>query len=768
LRRLAILVLKSTLAFSWLVALACPQDSSALAPAQTTAAETSGETGKSKKTLRIRRRGMRKPPIDDYVPCLFDEDQAFDLRAIENPNPVRSADDPVSSEESEGIYNELQALAKTQLMTAQNREKTAINEWSKEKDPAKKAQLESYKTGLQGAQQAFSNLSKQVQKDSFVGLKPIEIPQKLSEFADKSGITDKTAKNIVMQIGSKVLGISDIERPDDVSCSCSIVDWNETSDIFGRRVANEYVAIQVNVRNLADTNEFLIHDIQIAVDTGMNFEQFGRFQVGRDKLMVRAVAERGKSEDRRNLIINTLQMIGAISAGASSAVTQAVSGETTHLGDVETANKLSSAVEIFQGAFIPGLINIFPDHTLEHINHISDLAFSASSTLKTVVPRQGSVPLTTFLAERPLEQLPFSRCGSLIQRINNWEAFWDTFDKEYKIQRNDGSMNDTPGSPEYPFCQYEQDIAKDYVANPIVYTKAIHYKKWRPAALQLLQKRMFVVVAGVHIQEIKNVPRIDNVKCPSVIGGSVDLSIRDKDGNISCTVTGAHLDKVASVKLGQGDKAVQFKPASDGNSATLSFKADDFNGVTGSLPLILKDSAGKETDSGLTLTFSVRAPKVDQVLYKDKSQDPNQDLQAVIYGSNLDRIATITLTDSSKPTAKTYSGTIENADTVTFSTNPISVIFKDLKPASVTRPASISFTTKDDAAKKDGQAKPEAVTGKDTTLKNEEKPAAAKKAENKVKKIKPGINPPTGAPNPASAAPASSPTPSPGPTQKKK
>src|SRR5258708_594885 len=184
--------------------------------------------------------------------------------------------------------------------------------------------------------------------------------------------------------------------PEDISCSMAVMGWKETSDIFGRRVANRYVAIQVTLRNLNTKNEFLVHDVQVAVDTGIAGEEFGRFQAGRDKLLVRAVAERGKSNDRRNVILNSLTALGAI-AGASS-----VTAGTTEFKD---------AVAIFQGSFITGFANIFPDHTVEQLNHINDLVFSASNTSKVLVPVQGSVPLVTFIAERPLEELPFPWSG---------------------------------------------------------------------------------------------------------------------------------------------------------------------------------------------------------------------------------------------------------------------------------------------------------------------------------------------------------------------
>jgi hypothetical protein len=124
------------------------------------------------------------------------------------------------------------------------------------------------------------------------------------------------AVSAVVVTANNVASTSRFKPPDDVSCSMAILTWQETSDIFGRRVANTYIAIQVTVRNLNKTNEFLIHDIQ-AVDTGLNPADFSRFQAGRDKLLVRAVAERGQTQDRRNLALNSLLAVGAIASAVT-------------------------------------------------------------------------------------------------------------------------------------------------------------------------------------------------------------------------------------------------------------------------------------------------------------------------------------------------------------------------------------------------------------------------------------------------------------------
>ena len=301
----------------------------------------------------------KKPPLGDYVPCIFDGDQSLDLRV--RPQQLTSYQATI-------VANLIQASF-LQGVPADDKSDTVRN-FTSTKLTA---------DNIQNLRIPFS-----------------EVPEVVQDLATVNGIDPKVTAQALAQA---------FNRPPDVSCSFSILQRKETADTFGRRVADDYVALQVTVRNLNLTDEFLVHDIQIAIDTGLNPAQFGRFQAARDKLIVRSVAQRGQTEDHRNVIINVLQAFGAIAGGASAAVLQGTASAAQ-------ATDLGAAVAIFQGPFITGLINIFPDHTLEHLNHINDLAFSASSTSKTVVPIQGSAPLITFMAEEPLGQLPFARCGT--------------------------------------------------------------------------------------------------------------------------------------------------------------------------------------------------------------------------------------------------------------------------------------------------------------------------------------------------------------------
>ena len=200
----------------------------------------------------------------------------------------------------------------------------------------------------------------------------------------------KDIKDGLQRVGAASPALS----PFDVSCSQSILTWEETKDIFGRRLADTYVAIQVVVRNLSPDKEFLMHDVQVAIDHGpswLNGTDPGtrydkRFVAGRDKLLVRGVALRGQSDDPRNRFIRIAETLGDIAGAISPALGKALD--------------FRSGVSIYRTAFIPGLKSIFPDYTIDQINRLNDLGFSANSAYKLVIPTNGAAPFVTFLPSK--------------------------------------------------------------------------------------------------------------------------------------------------------------------------------------------------------------------------------------------------------------------------------------------------------------------------------------------------------------------------------
>ena len=289
-------------------------------------------------------------------------------------------------------------------------------------------------------------------------------------------------------------------------------------------------------------------------------------------------------------MINSLQAIGAIAGGASSAVTQGLSNTTE-------ATNLATAVAIFQGPFITGVTNIFPDHTIEHINHINDLGFSASSNNKTIAPIQGAVPLVTFLSEKPLEQLPFAHCGKDAKKglLHIGDAT-----KSAQIDSN-------PGASQYQFCrvddydQYGNPYNRSFIDDPQpeYYMKPFPFRKWDGAALDILKRRTFVVIGGVHTKETPSQPTITSVSCPPKNDSTIDLANVSDPKNVSCTLKGNNLDLIAQVEL---------QNAQDANDKTTVQGSASISGgdTTQATIVFLKDDLAKLKGANYKLFYSLK------------------------------------------------------------------------------------------------------------------------------------------------------------------
>ncbi len=490
------------------------------------------------------------------------------------------------------------------------------------------------KTYLQGAvrQAAYSTKSY-----PFVAASSVDVKNTVTQLKAALGASASQAV--------KAAEAKQFQAPEDVSCSMAVMTWKETSDIFGRRVANTYVAIQVTLRNLNTKNEFLVHDIQVAIDTGVTAEYFGRFQAGRDKLLVRAVAQRGQSEDRRNRVVNILQAAGAIGGAASLAV---------------GVGELKDAVAVFQGAFIPSFTNIFPDHTVEQLNHINDLVFSASNTSKVLVPIQGSVPLVTFISEKPIEQLPFAWCG---YPLGGRMRFFGPRSVR-NCNFNGGSKHNPGYVTPYRYGATDPDTLPPW--------DDLEFKDWKGAALRMLQEHTFVVVGGIHIQEVVTQPKVGNLDCPTLVSGPIDIS-QTQDGVVTCSVTGTGLNLVSAVTLEQGTARIagKDKAATDGNSATLQFNPEDLSDGVGTYSLFLTYKLGSaaqstEIDSGESVLLS-KQPVITSASLNISTASATLTLQ----GKNLDQLNDVSLLDdgggaSVKETAQPTPGTGAVSATVSF------------------------------------------------------------------------------------------------------
>lgn len=160
----------------------------------------------------------------------------------------------------------------------------------------------------------------------------------------------------------------------------SLLDPKTVADIFGRRVAQRFVVIQVTITNRNTDFQFLIHDISLDLTPimpgGKKYEASSA-----DLSLLRGVAEKGQSMDGRNLTLRILRGAGSVAAGL--------------LGVTTFGSSYAPAVAVFNGPAIAAFSDILPDYTINQMNRLNDSAYAAN----TIVPKQQSKVVAIFLPQ---------------------------------------------------------------------------------------------------------------------------------------------------------------------------------------------------------------------------------------------------------------------------------------------------------------------------------------------------------------------------------
>ncbi len=171
----------------------------------------------------------------------------------------------------------------------------------------------------------------------------------------------------------------------EISISASVMDPKNVADIFGRRVAKRYVAVQLTIANRSPDFQYLIHDVRLAVndvylDASLKPKKDYK-PTSEDLLMVRGVAEKGQIYDPSNFILRLLRGTGNIAAGV--------------IGVASLGASYAPTVAMFNGPVLTAYRDVFPDMTINQMNRLNDTAYAANS----LVPKQSSKVLVAFLPQ---------------------------------------------------------------------------------------------------------------------------------------------------------------------------------------------------------------------------------------------------------------------------------------------------------------------------------------------------------------------------------
>jgi len=390
--------------------------------------------------------------------------------------------------------------------------------------------------------------------------------------------------------------LSVFSRPVDVGCAMSILDFPETSHAYGRNIANEYIAVQIVVRNLNKDQGFLVHDVEFAVNADPR-GSLGRFYSGRDKIIVRALSATQQNTDPRNLAVHTAAGIGSLLTAIAP----------LYLGAVTDA---AGVLTTFNTAFD----KYWKDLSFDQLNLLNDTGFSSASSSQTFVPKTGSSMFVAFIPSRQFSEGWWTqRCVDQIyvgstDRNGRVKALASTHpqspvaangidvDLALKSCTFDDPGDAKPGplnpaqlarpfksrQPEKVRVLYPKDPGDQRDADLFRAAHAMPYRKWSGNALAIFRELSTAVVAGTHIIEQADLQTsLSQLTCPNTPVGDVDLaSAKEK---VTCVLTGRNLEKIAKVRLSNAEDSAD--PATvdgsisvsggDSNSASVGFAPED-------------------------------------------------------------------------------------------------------------------------------------------------------------------------------------------------
>lgn len=161
------------------------------------------------------------------------------------------------------------------------------------------------------------------------------------------------------------------------------------SDTFGKRIAENFIAIQVTVGNHDRDYQYLINDVSILLKKEVftpepyftDPERKSFFFSSAELSLLRGVAEKGQGQDTRNKTLRFFRGLGTIAAGL--------------IGVTGFGPSYPKSVAVFNGPIISAFSEAFPDYTINQMNRLSDSAYSAN----TLIPAKHSKVIVAFIPQ---------------------------------------------------------------------------------------------------------------------------------------------------------------------------------------------------------------------------------------------------------------------------------------------------------------------------------------------------------------------------------
>jgi len=338
-----------------------------------------------------------------------------------------------------------------------------------------------------------------------------------------------TAKLLKPIVDAARQSLARIIRPDDVACAMSILDYDETRKAYGYNIAQEYIAVQVNIRNLNPNQPFVLHNIQFGVASGMDRSTRQYFS-GRDKVIVRSLSEAQQWSDPRNVSVHL-----AYAAGAIASAVVPFAGPT-----------LGIATAVYNGAFVTNLDKYLQDQSGVQLNLLNDTAFSSASSSQTIIGKSSTEIRVIFLPSKQFSQAWWTQpCTDYVAvGLQSNERIVAVGSKSGKTLPYGVASDDEVYRSAEACADYAQRHSSDVLNNTqqpqsgtpgeeshddegsgaFVKARRVKFSKWSGNALAIFRDLSATLVSGTHVVEETDLQAsLTQIVCPTDSNGDLSL-----------------------------------------------------------------------------------------------------------------------------------------------------------------------------------------------------------------------------------------------------
>ena len=177
----------------------------------------------------------------------------------------------------------------------------------------------------------------------------------------------------------------------DVDVFLTVVDPKVVSDVFGKRIAQRFIAIQVTVTNSNADYQYLVQDVSLdfkdvyvgpPISAAVLAHKVAPYKLSSISLsLLRGVAEKGQGQDKRNKFLRIFRAVGTIAGGL--------------VGVVGFGPSYAESIAVFNGPVINAYSEAFPDYTINQMNRLNDTAYEPN----TLIPKQQGKVIVAFIPQ---------------------------------------------------------------------------------------------------------------------------------------------------------------------------------------------------------------------------------------------------------------------------------------------------------------------------------------------------------------------------------